>query len=504
MAVTIQLVPGIQSDLIASTTRSGSIDEEAVLTQSILVGCAAGFSGDRVDVALPVVQTLIRRGAPSAIIFENLAERTLAQQQITRRSNPDLGYEPLLELEIRPILGLCLQHGVTIVSNFGAANPHAAARKIIAMAAEMSLERPRIAVVTGDDLSGQTGLSLLEERLGSEFDRERFVCANAYQGSREIADAILAGAQIVVTGRVADPCLTLGPVMAHYGWQDDEWDFLAGASMAGHLLECGAQVTGGSFADPGYKDIPEMDQVGFPIAEIFEDGSCIISKADQTGGRVSVRTVKEQLLYEVHDPGAYITPDVVADISDAQVTEVGPDQVRLTGVKGHPRTSTLKANVFFDGGWFGEGEISYAGPNALARARLARDILQKRLGHLFRMRFDLIGLTSIFNDDGSEMLDQSLTRLEASSHPDAAADDKATDIEQRWPVAFAVPMDIRLRVSAQHMDLTVIERLLREVTALWTCGPAGGGGARVNKRQRLSTSSCLIDRNKLPARFEII
>ena len=473
------------------------------MTQSILVGCAAGFSGDRVDVALPVVQTLIRRCGPATIIFENLAERTLAQQQIARRSNPDLGYEPLLELELRPILGLCLQHGITIVSNFGAANPRAAARKIISMANEMGLERPRVAVVTGDDMSGEVGISLLEEQLGEAFDRKRFVCANAYQGAREIADAILAGAQIVVTGRVADPCLTLGPVMAHYGWHGDEWDKLAGASMAGHLLECGAQITGGYFADPGYKDVPGMDQVGFPIAEIFSDGSCIISKADQTGGLVSLRTVKEQLLYEVHDPAAYITPDVIADISEAEVSEVGPDQVRLSGVRGHPRTGTLKANVFFDGGWFGEGEISYAGPNALARAKLAQDILQKRLGHLFSMRFDLIGLSSIFNDDKGELLSRNVAQHEtAEQSANTPAHPALSDAQTRQTV-LATPMDLRLRVSAQHMDLKTIERLLQEVTALWTCGPAGGGGVRVNKRQRLSTSSCLIDRARLPASFEI-
>jgi len=450
------------------------------MQSSISIGCGAGFSGDRVDVALPVVKTLIKRGQPAALIFENLAERTLATQHLAKQQNPKLGYEPLLEWEIRPILADCLNHGITIVSNFGAANPQAAADKIFEIAESLRLARPRIAVVLGDDLATESGKALVHEHIGDAFDAARFVCANAYQGARAIADAITAGAQIVVTGRVSDPSLVLGPALAHFGWRDDQWDELAGATMAGHLLECGAQVTGGYFADPGRKDVEGMDQVGFPIAEIMADGSCIVTKADNTGGLVTAATVKEQLLYEVHDPAAYITPDVVADVMQCQVTEVGPNAVQLTGVKGHPRTNTLKANVFFDGGWFGEGEISYAGPNAEGRARLALDILQKRLGDQLTLRFDLIGLSSIFNDDSGNRL--------------------AT-----MPVSpLGEPGDIRLRVAAQHESLGPIERLLREVTALWTCGPAGGGGVRVNKRQRLSTTSCLIARDRLPAHFELL
>ena len=442
--------------------------------QTLAVGCGAGFSGDRVDVAAPVVRTLIERGGPAALIFENLAERTLATQQLTKRTNPLLGYEPLLELELRPILADCLAHGIVIVGNFGAANPAGAALLIQSLAQELGLPAPRIAVVSGDDLSDARGLTIVQDHLKENFDAARFVCANVYQGAFEIADAIRSGAQIVVTGRVADPSLTLGPAIAHFGWARDNWDALAGATMAGHLLECGAQVSGGYFADPGLKDVPGLDDVGFPIAEIAFDGSCIVSKAARTGGLVDERTVKEQLLYEVHDPAAYITPDVVADITEATVTQVGADRVRLAGVRGHPRTATLKANVFFDGGWFGEGEISYAGPNAEARARLAMDVMQKRMGPHLPLRFDLIGVSSILGDDSNRML---------------------------GTVPTSRASDIRLRVAGQHLDLKVIDHLLREVTALWTGGPAGGGGVRVAKRQRLSTQSCLIARERVPASF---
>jgi hypothetical protein len=444
--------------------------------QNLAVGCGAGFSGDRTDAAAPVVRTLIARGGPAAIIFENLAERTLAHQQLTRRTRPELGYEPLLEQELQPILADCVAHGITIVGNFGAANPEGAAREVQRLAARLGLPALRVAVVLGDDLSDERGRAIVSRHV-RDFDARRFVCANAYQGAFEIAEAIRGGAQVVVTGRVADPSLVLGPAIAHHGWGPEAWDALAGATMAGHLLECGAQVTGGYFADPGFKDVPGLEDVGFPIAEIFPDGSCIVSKADGTGGLVDVRTVKEQLLYEVHDPAAYITPDVVADITQAEVEPAGPGRVRLSGVRGHPRTATLKALAYFDGGWLGEAEISYAGPNAEARARLAMDVIRKRMGDQLALRFDLIGVLSILGDDRCEMLQA------------------APPGESR---------DVRLRVAGRHDDAGVIDRLLREVTCLWTGGPAGGGGVRTAKRQRLSNSACLVPRELVPASFHFV
>ena len=444
--------------------------------ETLAVGCGAGFSGDRCDAAQPVVRTLIERGGPAALIFENLAERTLAHQQLARRADASRGYEPLLLDYLRPVLADCLRHGIAIVGNFGAANPQGAARAIQGLATELGLPAPRIGIVEGDDLSDPRGRALVRAQLGQDFDEARFVCANAYQGAFEIAQALRAGAQVVVTGRVADPSLTLGPAIAHYGWSATDWDALAGATMAGHLLECGAQVSGGYFADPGYKDVPGLEDVGFPIAEIAADGSCIVTKAAGTGGLVDCRTVKEQLLYEVHDPAAYLTPDVVADITEATVTQLGPDRVRLAGVRGHPRPPTLKALAYFDGGWLGEAEISYAGPNAEARARLAMDVLQRRLGARMPLRFDLIGVLSLLGDDGNR-------QLQAQSPGDSR--------------------DVRLRVASRHEDVREIDLLLREVTALWTGGPGGGGGVRTAKRQRLSNRACFIAREQLLARYTL-
>jgi len=334
----------------------------------LLVGCAAGFSGDRTDAAAPVVREMIARGLPAVLIFETLAERTLALAQLARDADPDAGYEPLLPELLAPVLADCLAHGVRIVSNFGAANPHGAARRIQQLADELGLRRPRIAVVGGDDLGDLRHRAMLHEVLGEAMPAVPVVSANAYIGARAIAEALEAGAEIVVAGRVADPSLVLGPAMAHHGWSWDDWDRLARATMAGHLLECGAQVTGGYFADPGYKDVPGLANVGYPIAEIDADGHCTLTKPRGTGGRLDERTVKEQLLYEVHDPAAYLTPDVVADLTQARVVPLGPDCVRLEGVTGHPRPATLKVNVCFETGWLAEGEISYAGARAEARA----------------------------------------------------------------------------------------------------------------------------------------
>lgn len=442
----------------------------------LLIGAAAGFSGDRLDAAEAVVATLIARRRPAALIFETLAERTLALAQLRRRADPDAGYEPHLERLLRPVLARCLAHGIRIVGNFGAANPHAAAKRVVHLARELGVRTPRVAVVTGDDVSGAEFRPLLAQQLGGVLERIEIVSANAYLGAESIAAALREGADVVVAGRVSDPSLTLGPALAHFGWRLDDWDRLARATMAGHLLECGAQVTGGYFADPGYKDVPDPHAVGFPIAEIDADGDCVIGKADRTGGLVDALTVKEQLLYEIHDPAAYLTPDVIADITEAEVREVGPDRVLLTGVRGHPRPDTLKVNVFYEGGWLGEGEISYAGPGAEARARLAADVLRRRLPGL-SLRIDLIGAVSVLADDGGRLL-------------------AATPSAERT--------DIRLRVAAAHAERAAVERLADEVTALYTCGPAGGGGVRTGVRQRLQTLSSLLPRAAIAARHEFV
>lgn len=444
-------------------------------TQPLRIGCAAGFSGDRTDAAGPVVDELIRVGGPSVLIFETLAERTLALAQLARHDDPSAGYEPLLAEMLRPVLARCLLHGVRIVSNFGAANPQGAARRIVALANELRLAQPRIAVVSGDDVSGPEHHDALMHGMKGALAGRNLVSANAYIGAEAIAQALKAGAQIVVCGRVADPSLAVGPALAHFDWAADDWDRIARATMAGHLLECGAQVTGGYYADPGIKDVPGLAQLGYPIAEIDADGHCTITKPAGSGGLVDEHVVKEQLLYEVHDPAAYITPDVIADIREATVTQVGADRVRLTGVRGHPRSDSLKVNACFATGWLAEGEISYAGPRAEGRARMAAQVLGERLADAGRLRADLIGVASVFADDAGHWLQTQTERDDAT--------------------------DVRLRVALRHAQRVQAERLVREVVALYTCGPAGGGGVRTHLKPTLGTLSLLLPRALVQPHF---
>ena len=444
-------------------------------TSSLLIGCAAGFSGDRIDAAGPVVQELIRRGQPSVLMFETLAERTLALAQLAKQQDPNAGYEPLMPEFLAPVLADCLKHSIRIVSNFGAANPHAAAQVIFALARAQNIRLPRIAVVHGDDLGNASHLPTLQQALGTRMPTQPLVSANAYIGARAIAEALRARADIVVCGRVADPSLVVGPAVAHFGWDWDDWDRLAQATMAGHLLECGAQVTGGYFADPGFKDVQGLDRLGYPIAEIDVQGHCTISKPAGTGGQVTPQTVKEQLLYEIHDPASYFTPDVVADITEAEVETIGPDRVQLRGVRGHPRPDTLKVNACFATGWFAEAEISYAGPRAAERAQLAGQTIAQRLGHLAPLRTDLIGVRSVWGDDRSSWLDH-------------------VDLRHAAP-------DVRLRMAWQHESHAIASQLPREVNALYCCGPAGGGGVRTHMRQRLGLVSCLIPQQQIQTGF---
>lgn len=442
--------------------------------QSLLIGCGAGFSGDRIDAAQAVVSTLIAREQPAVLIFEMLAERTLALGQLAKNQNPELGFEPLLEEVLAPILKDCVEHGIPIVSNFGAANPVAAARTIQALARTQNLDGLKIAVVEGDDILSKVDLAEMQIWEG---DRELAtgagapIAANVYLGAAAIAQALTDGAQIVITGRVADPALTVGPAMAHFNWDWQDWDRLAAATLAGHLLECGSQVTGGYFADPGYKDVPDVAHVGFPIAELFGDGKIMIGKADNTGGTVNLMTVKEQMLYEIHDPASYLTPDVILDICAVQLEQIAPNQVGLTGARGRARPDTLKATVSFMGDWFGEGEISYAGSNAGKRALLAADILGERaklLSEPCRFRCDLLGVVSVLDsDDGT--------------------------LRAHTPVENA--QDVRLRLAVNAPEKRTVERLMHEVNALYCCGPAGGGGVRTSVKSSVRTVSYLVPRD---------
>src|ERR1700730_15654681 len=327
--------------------------------RTIRIGSGAGYSGDRIE---PAVE-LAEKGDIQYLVFECLGERTVALAQQARMKNPDSGFDPLLEERMRAVLPICASRGIKVVTNMGAANPLAAARKTAEIARSLGLPSLKIAAIIGDDVldACKDGDFKIREfaatikQLGT-----RLLSANAYLGAEPIAQALTGGADLVITGRASDPALFLATMVHAFGWAMDDWNLLGQGTVAGHLLECAGQITGGYFSDPGYKDVAGLARLGFPIGEVCEDGSLVITKVAGSGGEVTARTCKEQLLYEVHDPRRYIQPDVVADFSQVEVEEIGPDRVRVSGGRGSERTDTLKVSVGYVDSYIGEGQISYA------------------------------------------------------------------------------------------------------------------------------------------------
>ena len=435
------------------------------------IGCGAGFSSDRLDPAVD----LARRGRLDALVFECIGERTLAFGHRDMRADPSRGYNPLLERRMRAILPLTCAAGTRVVTNMGVANPTAAAERTVEVAREIGLDGLVVAALLGDDVSQALGpdTPLWEGMTIGEVGRP-YIGANAYLGADEILPALETGADVVITGRVADPSLFVAPLRRHFDWDADDWERLGPATAVGHLLECASQVTGGYFADPGYKHVDGLAYVGFPYAEVGADGSACITKLHDTGGLVDERTVKEQLLYEVHDPARYLTPDVVADFSTATVTSAGRDRVRIDGAGGSPRPEKLKVTVAFDGGWLAEAGVSYAGDGAQARAAMAGDIVLERMrrvhGTNAPVRVDLVGVHSLH----------------------ATARDYPTDTR-----------DVRMRCAMRASSRDEAELLLWEVESLLCCGPSAGGGYRGAVTPSVVTYSASIDRDAVAPRVEV-
>jgi hypothetical protein len=433
--------------------------------RTIRIGSGAGYSGDRIE---PAVE-LAEKGGIDYLVFECLGERTVALAQQARMKNPDSGYDPLLEERMRAVLPLCAAKGIKIVTNMGAANPEAAAGKTAEIARSLGLRSHKIAAIVGDDVleackAGDFPIMEFDgtiRQLGN-----RLLSANAYLGAEPMARALNAGADVVITGRASDPALFLAPMVHAFGWRMDDWNLLGQGTVAGHLLECAGQITGGYFADPGYKDIPDLARLGFPIGEVGEDGSLVVTKVEGSGGAVTARTCKEQLLYEVHDPRQYFQPDVVADFSQVRVEEIAKDRVRVSGGRGAKRTGTLKVSVGYVDSFIGEGQISYAGPGAFARGRLALDIVRERLKLTgvvaSELRFDLIGLDSLHGP-------------QVSAHA-------------------SEPYEVRIRVTGRTENLREAVRIGNEVETLYTNGPAGGGGAWKSARDVVAVASVLLPR----------
>jgi hypothetical protein len=449
--------------------------------KTLRIGAGAGYSGDRIP---PAVE-LAEKGELDYLVFECLAERTIALAQLQRSQDARLGFDALLAARMLAVLPACVATGVKIISNMGAANPLAAGHEVLRVARQLGIKKLKVAVVLGDDVLqrihevGQESLSLMETEENEESGKtlaslgDSIISANAYIGAEGIARALAEGADVVITGRVADPALFLAPLIHEFGWAMNDWDRLGKGTLVGHLLECAGQVTGGYFADPGYRDVPDLARLGFPLAEVSADGSAVITKVAGSGGCVNVATCTSQLLYEIENPGAYLQPDVVADFSNVTLAQVGPDKVQVNGATGRQRPDKLKVTVGHRDGFIGEGQISYAGLGAQARGQLALDVLKERLTgvDVLDSRFELIGLNAIHGDH------------------------LATGY---------TPYEVRARAAIRVATRLEAEHVAHEVEALYLNGPASGGGVTQSVREVIAAASVLIPREWVQTSIAIL
>jgi hypothetical protein len=425
------------------------------------IGTGAGFANDRIDAAV----TLAERVDLDVMVLECLGERTIAFAQRKRRHDPEHGYDALLERRMKALLPIFARKGTRLVSNMGAANPLGAAKAVLKVAAELGL-KVKVAAVTGDDVLDRLDPDMTVMETGAPLSTvPDIISANAYLGADALQEALGSDAQVIVAGRIADPSLFLAPLVHRFGWRADDAQRIGQGLVAGHLLECAGQLTGGYFAEPGIKDVAGMADLGFPFAEIDEAGGIRLGTPPRTGGAITLATCKEQLFYEVMDPTAYLTPDAAVDFTGVSFRQDG-DRMVVSGGRTTGRPATLKVSVGHQAGYIGEGEISYAGPNALARARMAGEIVRTRLGRegMSDLRVDLVGL-------------------------DAA--------HRRFYGNAPDPYDVRLRVAGRGADFAAAERVGEEVEALFTNGPGGGGGVRRSTREVIAIVSVLMPRERV-------
>ena len=433
----------------------------------IRIASGQGFWGDLLRAPLDQVT-----GGPiDYLVMDYLAEVTMSIMQKQKRRDPSLGYAKDLIPLMGELLPVVAAKGIRVITNGGGVNPEACRDAIFSVARKLGIRSLRIGVVTGDDILGRiealrlTGEGLTNMETGDSLDavRDRLVSANVYFGARPIAEALDQGAQIVVTGRTTDTGLTLAPMIHEFRWGD--WDRLAAGTVAGHILECGGQATGGNFS-ADWRSVPDLDRIGFPIAEAEPGGGIVITKHQGTGGLVSVQTVTEQLLYEIGDPRSYITPDCVADFTTIMLESAGADRVKLSGIKGKPATDSYKVSMSYLDGYTAVGTLTYAWPEAMEKARAADGILRKRL--------DALGLK--YDEIRTEYVG-----VNACHGPIAQPGGD--------------PNEVMLRVGVRGRDREAVERFGQEIAPLILTGPpavTGFAGGRPKPGEVISYWPALV------------
>lgn len=447
----------------------------------VRVASGQGFWGDSLDAPRQQVEG----GAVDYLMLDYLAEVTMSILQKQKERDPAMGYARDFVGAIESVLPAITGRGVRVIANAGGVNPPACATAVRSAAAKHGASL-RIGVVTGDNLLNRLddllaqGHSLANMDTGEPLStvRDRVLSANAYIGSTPIVEALARGAQVVITGRSTDTALTMAPLRHEFGWGATAWDQLAAGIVAGHILECGAQCSGGNCLYD-WRNIPNLATVGYPIAEACADGSFVVTKHPGTGGRVSVQSVSEQLVYEMGDPRQYITPDVIADFTTIQLQQVGPDRVRVSGIRGAPPTDKLKVSIAYRAGYKAVGTLVYAWPDAYDKARLANAVLRERLDRL-GLRFE-----------------QLLTEYVGVS---ATHGPLAGDTGEGAP-------EVQLRVGVRGSDKGAVERFTREIAPLVLNGPpsvTGFAGGRPKVEEIVAYWPALIDKSVVQTTVEVL
>ncbi|WP_412068395.1 acyclic terpene utilization AtuA family protein [Rubrivirga sp. IMCC43871] len=453
------------------------------MSDTIRIASGQGFWGDLQRA--PIDQA--RLGPIDVLVMDYLAEVTMSILQKQKLRDATKGYARDFVEVVTELAPDIVEKRFKVISNAGGVNPVACAEAIVEGAKARGVTGLKVAVVTGDDLLGRLadliadGVPLKHMETGQPLAEvlDHIVSANAYLGAQPIAEALALGADVVVTGRTTDTGLTLAPLVHRFGWDWADWDKMAAGTVAGHILECGAQSSGGNFTD--WRDVPNMSGIGFPIAEVSADGSFVVTKHDGTGGLVSRGTVAEQLLYEIGDPADYITPDVVADFTSIQLADQGDDRVRVSGIKGTEDTEFLKVSAAYADGWKATSTLVYAWPEAAAKARAAAQILKDRL--------DALGLE--FDEYRSEII--GLNALSESTESD--------------PIGEADLDEVQLRVSVRGQDKSAVEQFGREIAPLILTGPSavtGFAGGRPRPSEVIAYWPALIPKDRVQTEVRVL
>ena len=450
------------------------------MSKPVRIAAAQGFWGDSLDAPRQQVE----RGPVDYVMLDYLAEVTMSILQKQKERDPSMGYARDFVGAIESMAGAIVNKGVKVIANAGGVNPAACAKAVRAVLDARGGKGVKIGVVHGDDLLPRldellkSGHELANMDTGEKLStiRDRVVSANAYLGSKPIVEALSKGAQVVITGRSTDTALTMAPLRFTYGWKDDDWDRLAAGIIAGHIIECGAQCSGGNCLHD-WRSIDNLADVGYPIVEGNADGTFVVTKHDGTGGRVSIQSVTEQLVYEMGDPHSYITPDVVADFTTIQLADDGTNRVRVHGIKGRPATDKLKVSIAYKSGYKAVGTLVYSWPDALEKAQLADRVLRERL--------DRLGLT----------FDKILTEFVgvSSTHGPLAAPDPGVQ-------------EVQLRVGVRSADKKQVERFTREIAPLVLNGPpsvTGFAGGRPKVEEIVAYWPALVDKRVITPTVEL-